>query len=108
MTPLLLAATAIVNFAQPAPGESHADCLKSVALALEASGEGLGEIAAATVSACIPVEDKRSDAFSRVSPKTQEELLRLERDRYRQAVQLRMMRLRACRKTVGCDVNALP
>jgi hypothetical protein len=107
IVPLLL--LGLQAFAQPVPGQPHAQCLKSVAAALEASGEGLGDVASATVTACIPAEaGGRTEAFERLSPKTQNELIRSEREQRRAEVVLMLVRLRACRRTVGCDVNALP
>ncbi len=97
-------------FAAAQPGQRHDACLRAVATTLEVSGEGLGDIAAATVAACMPAEERAAEdsAFARLSPKTQNEIVRTRRDDYRGAVHLFLVRLRACRKTVGCDVGTLP
>jgi hypothetical protein len=100
----------ISNFAMPPAGASHETCLRSVASALEVSGEGIGDIASATVTACIPAERvvDADSAFARLSPKTQNELMRASRDQWRADTLLHLLRLRACRKTLGCDINTLP
>lgn len=107
---LLALIPVITGFALPPVGASHGDCLRSVSNALEISGEGIGDIASAAVTACIPAERafEADSAFARLSPKTQNELMRASRDQWRAETLLHLLRLRACRKTLGCDINTLP
>jgi hypothetical protein len=100
---MLFVASATIAMAQP--GQSHEDCLKTVAIELERSGESARDIAYVTEYTCqptIPIADPNS-LYARISEAQKDQL----RELTRRDVQLGIMRLRACRQTAGCKANGI-
>jgi hypothetical protein len=87
---------------------SHPECLRIEAIRLERSGENSSDVADAVITACVQFEDPpSSDAFKRLPLATQERALRGLREVTRDAVRLRVVRIRACRNTTGCNPGEL-
>ena len=97
-------------FASAIPGQSHTDCLKAVSLILERSGESASDVASATVEACVAAEmrPQPGSLAASMSPDDQIKLLNMQRELSAGQVRLRVVRLRACRKTIGCEIESVP
>ncbi len=104
----LLIASAV--FAAPKDGQTHKECVETISSALEASGEPATAIAQATIFACIPAEAKptSSSILGQMTTEDRNDILEYYRTVTERRVVLKIVRLRACRKTPGCSVAALP
>ena len=106
MWTIMLTATA---FAAAMPGQDYDDCLATIGRALEASGEDAGNVASATVSACNSVNPVTS-APAVGSPMSSDEWIdsiALSRELSRDEVLLMVVRIRACRRSLNCRVDAI-
>ena len=99
-----------------AAGQEVLDAARRIAAILEDARESLeamrspdgGRVTVGVVSTAKYFAPRMLAAFARLSPKTQNDVMRVSRERWRDEALLHLLRLRACRKTVGCDVNTLP
>lgn len=96
-------------FATATPGQSNRECVFALARALEPSGEEARLVAEAAVIGCVSTEPTAppSSLFAAMPPEKQTELITLSRAITRENALLYIVRIRACRKTVGCDLRAL-
>lgn len=103
----------VAAFAQASPGQSHPDCLMSVTRALEVSGEDARNVASAVVSACNPTDPLASgptppdSLWAKMSVQLRTETIEFARELSRAEVVLMVVRLRACRRTLNCKVDAI-
>lgn len=107
---MLLSAVIAAAFGVMSPGQSHEVCLRTVAASLEVSGEAPRDVASATVSACVAAERQPAPGslMAQMPPERLMEVVRLRRELSRDEVALFVVRVRACRKTQGCDVRTVP
>ena len=98
---MIALAFALGLFAAPQPGETHTQCLLSVAKALEPSGESADTIAQSAVTACVALEEVKPTADNEL-------ILNQIRDSFRNFLALHITRERACRHTPGCVSDMLP
>jgi len=107
MLELLLAS---VVFASPQEGQSHKECIETISSALEASGEPATVVAQATISACVTLEVKptASNVLGSMTLEDRKEVIETYRAAYERRIVLKIVRMRACRKTPGCSLAALP
>lgn len=110
MQAALIALTVTAAFATAAPDQKHTDCLRSVATALEVSGEAASDVASATINACIPAEaySKLGSVGASMTSQDRQEITRALRQAFEVWTLERVVRLRACRKTKGCEISTLP
>jgi hypothetical protein len=77
--------------------DKYVDCLKSRVAEFEVSGESSSNVARAAIYACAGLENSGPiDLMDRLRGSFENHLI------------LRIVRLRACRKTTGCKVASLP
>lgn len=97
------------SFGQPTPGQDRQTCLTEMATTLEASGEQASDVAWAAVRACKKAEQSAHPG-SLYAQMPLEERVRIDKVfdemSYKDAL-LVVVRLRACRKTSGCNVSTL-
>ena len=106
MAPLMALAGA---FAIASPGQSNAECIATLARALEPSGEVAREVAEAAVTGCVSTEPiaPANSLFASLPPEKRAEIVNLGRSIARDNAVLYILRIRACRKTLGCDLGSL-
>ena len=97
-------------FAGPTVGQSYGDCLTSVSATLEPSNEPASDIARATIMACKSLEVKPTadNILGQMTPEDRKSKTLMLRAAFEDELILRIVRYRACKKTVGCNVNLLP
>lgn len=96
-------------FATATPGQSTGACVLALARSLEPSGEEAGAVAEAAVAGCISTETPAApnSLFASLPPEQQVQTISAARAMERGKALLYVVRIRACRKTVGCDAKAL-
>jgi hypothetical protein len=106
---MLTASIFVAAFAASIAGQSHKDCLRTMGDTLEISGEAASDVAAATVTACVSTEaaaDQKS-IYATSSTDDQMKIISMSRELSRDEVMLRVVRIRACRKTPNCKLDQI-
>lgn len=103
---LYLVAAASV-FAVPLPNQNRNECLLSIATQLEASGEEAPVVANATVTACSKddVTSGKDSYWAMMTEEQRQAMQRLSQQIAYDRALLRVVRIRACRKTPGCSLD---
>ncbi|WP_374597985.1 hypothetical protein [Brevundimonas sp.] len=97
---------------QAAPAEDtsdlHGRCLWDNARDFEPSGEPVPGVVQAALSACraLEIEARPGTRLASLSPEGQQRVLGALEALVREDLELYVMRIRACRNTTGCDVDA--
>ena len=106
---MILAFLALTASVAPTEGSPALDCLRSDATTLERSGDTPSEVARAVIADCIPPGGLRPDSpLGPMAPDEQKRVLDIVRQIYSDRIILRIERVRACRKTPGCNISRVP
>lgn len=96
--------------ASAAPSDDYVQCLRTETTGLENSGESPTTVARAVITACRSLEPRPTpENLLGQSPfENQRKILDELRQAFADRIVLRVIRVRACRRTPGCSIRTVP